>query len=259
MSKNEHQELLEVADLLLDVATALMGAGSHTSRVVRNVLRMSQSFGYEIFITVFQKNMTMMVRRKGDHESITLVRSTKHMALNFSVVSELSSLSWHTYDENLPIEVVREKYEEIMLRPRMSRWVVLSLVACANASFCKLFNGDLISCLLVFIGTAVAFYIRQELMNRKFNHPLIFVFSAMISTLIAGLAHINNWGTTPEIALATSVLFLIPGVPLINSLMDILEGHVLNGVSRFINATILIVSISIGFFVAMIILGLETF
>ena len=53
----------------------------------------------------------------------------------------------------------------------------------------------------------------------------------------------------------TSVLFLIPGVPLINSILDILEGHVLVGLSRTINATILIICIALGLSMTLLILG----
>lgn len=65
-------------------------------------------------------------------------------------------------------------------------------------------------------------------------------------------------GTTPETALGTSVLFLIPGVPLINSIFDLLEGHVLVGISRAVNALILIVCIALGLSVTLLILGLDT-
>ncbi len=251
------QELAQVADLLLDFATAMMGAGSHTARAVRSVSRMAQSFGYEIYFTVFQRNMTVMVRHEGDVESITLVRSTKHMAINFNIVSELSSLSWSVHDEGLTIEQTREQYEQIMQSPRFSRWTVLFWVAAANASFCRLFNGDLIACGLVFLGTLVAFYVRQELTARQFHIPLMFVVCAFISSIITGLGYLLDLGETPNIAVATSVLFLIPGVPLINSLMDILEGHVLTGISRFVNASILIVSLSIGFLMTLLILGID--
>ncbi len=253
----EKRELVAVADLLLDVATSLMGAGSHTARVVRSVSRMAGAFGYEIFITVFQKNMTMMVRKQGCTESITLVRSTKHMALNFRIVSELSSLSWSTHDHKLTLEQAREHYEEIMTQPRLSRWIVLILVAFANASFCKLFEGDFVSCAMVFVGTLAGFYVRQELMAREVPHTIVFVVAAFVSSMIAGLCYVNSWGVTPDTAMATSVLFLIPGVPLINSIMDVLEGHVLTGISRMVNATTLIVSISIGFMFTLLCLGIE--
>lgn len=49
-----------------------------------------------------------------------------------------------------------------------------------------------------------------------------------------------------ETALATSVLYLVPGVPLINGVIDIVEGHILIGFSRLINALLLIICIAIG-------------
>ncbi|MFR9651281.1 MAG: threonine/serine exporter family protein [Rikenellaceae bacterium] len=248
---SEKKELFEVAELLIDVGAALMGAGSHTSRVVRNVTRMAESFGYEVFITVFQKNITMMVRKKGVIDSITLVRPTKAIALNFRIVSDLSQMSWQTHDNDWSVEIARSEYNQIMSTPRLSRWIVLILVACANASFCKLFNGDFISCLLVFAGTLTAFFVRQELMNRHANHLFIFFLASFISSSIASIAFHIDACTTPDIAQATSVLFLIPGVPLINSMIDIMEGHVLTGIARLVNATMLIICLSIGFFVTL--------
>ena len=53
--------------------------------------------------------------------------------------------------------------------------------------------------------------------------------------MFASLTLIPGW--TPDIAIGTSVLFLIPGVPLINGIIDILEGHTVTGTSRLIQAT----------------------
>ncbi len=258
MNTTTHDEdLVDVADLLLEIATTLMGAGAHTSRVVRNASRMAESFGYEVIFTIFQKTMTIMVRDYETHESVTMVRPSKHIALNFRLVSDLSSLSWDTYDLNLTPDQAREQYNKIVATPRMSRWVVLLLVACANASFCRLFGGDITGMGMVFTSTLCAFFARQEMMNRHVNHSVVFIVAAFISSFIAGLGVYFGWGTTPEIALATSVLFLIPGVPLINSIMDLMEGHVLVGIARMVNASILIISITIGFLMTLLILGFE--
>ena len=58
--------------------------------------------------------------------------------------------------------------------------------------------------------------------------------------------------------MASSVLYLIPGVPLINSIIDILGGHVLIGMARAVNAAILIICIALGLSVTLLILGLDT-
>ena len=75
--------------------------------------------------------------------------------------------------------------------------------------------------------------------------------------MVAALGVYFDWGTTQDVALGTSVLFLIPGVPLINSILDILEGHVLIGFSRAINAAILIICIALGLSMTLLILGKE--
>lgn len=250
-------EINEVSDLLLDFAISLMGAGSHTARVVRNIVRVADALGYDVDLTMFQKNVTMMIKDRNSNETFTGVRRIKPMALNFRTISNLSSLSWEAYDQHLSLDEIKKQYKEIMQTPRLSRWTVLFLVACANACFCKLFGGDNYGFILVFIATLIGFFVRQEMMNRHMNHFIVFISSAFIASITAGVGLIYNIGTTPDIALATSVLFLIPGVPLINSIMDMLEGYVLAGVSRMINATILIICISVGFLMTLLTLGLE--
>jgi len=131
------------------------------------------------------------------------------------------------------------------------------LVACANAAFCKLFKGDLVAVGFVFMATLAGFYTRQGLMKRHINHLVTFTTSAFVASLLAGMGYVFHVGHTPEIALASSVLFLIPGVPLINSILDILQGHILTGIARLVNASSLIVCIAIGLFTSMLILGLE--
>ena len=255
----EDVDIQDLSNFLLDFATSLMGVGSHTSRVVRNVSRIAESFGYGVDMTVFQKNITMTVKHPGDYSiRRTYVRKIPTLALNFQVISKLSILSWEAYDHYLSLDELRRRYRDIMAEARMPGWMVLLLVACANAAFCRLFQGDLIAMGLVFAATLTGFFVRQELMKRHINHMVVFVVCSFIASLIASAGIKYNWGETQQVALASSVLFLIPGVPLINSIIDILEGHVLIGFSRAINACILIICIALGLSGTLLLLGLDT-
>ena len=256
MSRNV--DIQELSNFLLDFATTLMAVGSHTSRVVRNVTRIADSFDYGVDMTVFQRNITMTIKHRDDYSiRRTYVRRIPAAALNFRTISDLSSLRWDAYDNHLELAEIQKQYSRIITRPPMSRWMVLVLVAFANAAFCRLFGGDLMAMGLVWVATLVGFFVRQELMKRHVNHMVVFVVCAFIASLIAGLGFRYHWGTTEDIALGTSVLFLIPGVPLINSIIDILEGHVLVGWSRAINAFILIICIALGLSMTLLILGKE--
>ncbi|MEI8085767.1 MAG: threonine/serine exporter family protein [Paludibacter sp.] len=256
--ENKAPTIEQTAVLLTDIASQLMTSGAHTMRIIQNVSRMAKTFGYKIDLSVFQQSIMMTISDNDDDSKLlTKITKIKPLLLNFTIVSDLSALSWDTYDKNLSYEVVIESFQQIITQKRMSRWLVLFLVACANAAFCGLFHGDFYAIGLVFMATLAGFYVRQEMINRHINHLVVFTTSAFAASLLAGMGYVFHLGTTPEIALGSSVLYLIPGVPLINSILDIIEGHVLTGIARLVNASSLIVCIAIGLFTTMLILGLE--
>lgn len=253
-----HTELKELSKFLSDYSTSLMAIGVHTSRVVRNSSRIAESFGFFADMTIFQKTVIMTIRDKDNTHSYSTVNKIKSMPLNFELNSQLSTLSWEAYDDHLSLDEIKSKYDEIMNKPRLNKWLVLFLVGCANASFCRLFTGDWKAMLIVFIATLVGFFVRQKLMEKHFNHLFVFIISAFTASMIACTGLLLHIGDTPEIALGTSVLYLIPGVPLINGVIDIIEGHVLAGVSRLINAALLIICIAIGLSLTLLLFGVET-
>ena len=114
----------------------------------------------------------------------------------------------------------------------------------ANASFCRLFNGDFLAMAIVFSSTLVGFSVKLYLQKKATNEYLTFITSAFAASVCAAAA--LCFECEAETALATSPLFLIPGVPLINGIIDILDGFTLSGVNRLIKAALLIICIAVG-------------
>jgi uncharacterized membrane protein YjjP (DUF1212 family) len=96
----------------------------------------------------------------------------------------------------------------------------------------------------VFLSTLVGFFTRCQLQKRNINHFIVYTVSAFVASMCASSTLLFN--SSAEIAMATGVLFLIPGVPLINGVIDIVEGHTLTGCSRLIQALLLVVCIAVG-------------
>ena len=55
-----------------------------------------------------------------------------------------------------------------------------------------------------------------------------------------------GYTNTSDVALGSSILYLIPGVFFINSVINILKNHILMGLSRIIGVAILICCIALG-------------
>lgn len=237
-------ELKEIAQFIADYATRLLGSGVHTSRVVRNSKRIGVALGVAIRMTTFQKTIVITVQETERNEVYTEVVDIPALPISFELNSDLSSLSWAALDEGLTLDVLRDRYVRLVSKPHIDPLFVLMVVGFANASFCRLFGGDWCAASIVFSATLIGFFAKQEMQHKGLNHYIIFIVSAFIASLIASTSLIFD--TTAEIALATSVLYLIPGVPLINGVIDIVEGHVLIGCSRLIQAFLLVICIAVG-------------
>ena len=245
-------------ELLLDIAIHILSSGAHTGKAIRVTRRVAVAYGYDADFIVMPQSISLSLSHSGArHERITAVRSVLPLALNFSMNNALSALSWRAADERVSLEELRSLYQEIIVRPPLNFHIKAALISCANLSFCYLFGGDAPSMGLVLVGTFLGFELRHQLGRRRV-HPLLALLAAsFFASLAAGLAVFCHLGNTPSIALATSVLYLIPGVPLLNSLIDILGGHVLNGLAHFVNSCTQIICIALGLFGTLFLLGFD--
>lgn len=256
----QHTDQIQaLSEFLLEYATTLMGAGVHTNRAVRNISRIAAAYGYSADMTIFQRNITMSLICKDD-ETLrrTSVRKLKPLAFNLNLIQQLSELSWLPVDNNVSIAEMEQAFHSIVRTKRFSRWTDLILVSVGNAAFCRLFNGDLWAMLTVFAATMLGFLVKQQLSRLKYNPLGVIILSAFAASMAAACAVIFQFGSTPQIALATSVLFLVPGVQMINSIMDLMHGHILMGISRGIHSIMMITCITIGLSATMLIVGVNS-
>lgn len=243
-------------DFLLRFATTQTSVGVQTSRIIINTMRIAHAYGYEPTIMTFQRNITMTLTpvlgdgrhsyRPLDAHPVSGMLQHRHGPLNFFYNAELSRLSWFAYDNHLTLDELEERFQKIIQTPPMNRWLMLYLISQANMAFCLLFGGDLMSGLFVFLGTFCGFLLRQELNRHHVYHYLTVVLSALVASFIVGVGAKLGYEEMPKIALSASVLYLIPGVPFINGMMDVLDGYVLNGISRLLTAVMIVVSITVG-------------
>ncbi len=243
----KYRELKDVSSFLAEYAACLLGSGVHTSRTERNTKRIGASLGTDVHLNLSMKTMTLTVRNMETGESITEVIDVPHKPIKFFLNSELSALSWEIHDCSLNIDEAKRRYEEVLRRSnRQPFWVAWLLISLSNACFCRLFEGDLIAMAIVMLATAMGFYTRHFFVQRHLNLYIAITLAAMVSSAIAVLGgHVLPTATSAT-AVATSVLYLIPGVPLINGIIDIVEGHTLSGVSRLIQGALIILSIASG-------------
>ena len=247
------KKLGKIADVLLETGAMLMGAGANTGRIRVTVNRIAHSLGYTVELLITHRAlMVSVIDDNGDFYTSKLKRTPPH-GVNFKILSGISRMSWRVQDEDWSVEQINVELDRLRSLAHYPRWQVLLLVGLAGSAFCRLFGGEWIEMTIAFIATFAGLFVRQEAVKKKFNPYICILMSSLTASVLSGLAVKLGIGEHPDLAFATSVLFLVPGVPLINSFTDLIDGNISTGIVRGTNGLLIGFSIALGMLAAMVI------
>ena len=164
-------------------------------------------------------------------------------------ISRVSKLSWKAIDEDYSIDRYGEELEQIRKRPRNYTHLQVAIgTGFACGGFCIQFGCDWTAFFYASFAAAVGMYLRGWLLRRGFNNYIGIAVAAFVSTLLAFLTTWlpDTWTSTPLHPLLACALFIVPGVPLINFVDDMLDNYIQVGLTRAINTFLMIVAMSFG-------------
>ena len=237
-------------DLLLKTGQMLVESAADTNRIIRNMNRVAAFLGLpEEHLHVYvQFNMLMVNLSDGEHSFTKFQRCTKH-GINMTTISLISKLSWKAISEDYTIEQYAEELEKIRQRPRNYTPLQVAIgTGFACGGFCIQFGCDWIAFFYASLAAAIGMYLRGWLLRKGFNNYMGIAVAAFVSTLIAFLTMWlpSSWSATPLHPLLACALFIVPGVPLINFVDDMLDNYIQVGLTRAINTFLMIVAMSFG-------------
>ncbi len=251
------EKLEEIANLLLEISSLLMVSGANTNRANVSIDRFASVLGCKADRMISHKNIVMTLIDKKTGKSYTKVQSIPPYAINFAIISAISRASWYAIDRRWTFNHIEKEIAKIKSKNRYPRLLVLFAVSLAGAGFCNIFGGDYINMAVAMVSTFTGLFVLQEAHKKNFNVYFRVVLASFIASIIAALGVVFEIGESPDVALATSILFLVPGVPLINSFTDFLDNYVLNGTVRFAIGLMTVLAIALGLFGAILIFQLQ--
>lgn len=252
------EQLKEEGQFLSDYAALLLGCGATCIRIEKNVGRIARSCGLTTDLIILPADILLTVRKDDNRQvSYTCTAGIRNTGISFFLNTELSKLSWLVAEGKMDVREAAERVRGIGTGKVTDSRVMLFLVAAANASFCRLFGGDGVEMAIVFVATLAGFLLKQCMLSDGADARLTTLLSAFFAAVAGSAGYVFGWGTTPELALGTSVLFLIPGIPYINSMSDLLDGHYLCSFCRFMHAAVQTVCISLGLCGALLLMNLR--
>lgn len=248
------------ANLVLDIGTYLLASGAHCGRLNSNLGRLASTWGFEMNMNPTFKGLLVTVRDKNNPENIiTCYKSSPAHNVHLAVLTEVSHLSWKVQEENLSIGIVEEEFARIKTKPNYRDIPVAIAVGFSCAGLCLFSFGDMKNAGIAFLAAFLGYMVRVFFTRKDFNPMICISIAAFATTLITGFGNLYSIGAHPEAAMATAVLYLIPGVPLINCVIDLIEGYLSAAMNRALFGGFILLCIAAGMTLCITLMGISNF
>lgn len=243
----------KVSRLIAQMGQMLLAHGAESTLVGDTMQRTGIACGMnEVEVSISASSL--VVTTIYDDHCMTTARKCADRGINMRVVTQVQRVCIMLERGVLDYRLAQSKIDTISPE-RYNRWLVVIMIGLSCASFSRLAGGDWAIFTMTFVASASGMIVRQEIGHRHFNPLLNFSITALVTTLISAQATLYSIGNQPQLVMASSVLMLVPGFPLINAVADMLKGYINTGIARFTMASLLTLATCLGIIIAMSITG----
>ena len=261
-------------DLLLRTGCLLMESAADTSRTMRTMKRVAAYLELPLDrLHIYIVYNMLMVNLSDGQRSFTKFQRVEKHGVNLDTLRQVSHLSCEALRLHYQLDRYRQELDYIARQKRnYSPWQVAVGGGLACGGFCIQFGCDWTAFFYAALAAIMGLRLRMYLNEKGSNTYVNISIAAFVSTLLAWVcsllsvyAQASSWlpsvlvSSTPWHPLLACALFIVPGVPLINFVSDMLSGFTQVGMTRAVNTLMMLLAMAFGIAFAIQVCGIDNF
>lgn len=268
------QILRRKLDLLVKTGVMLMSSNADCPRIMRNMKRCEAYLGLpDEYIHIFLNYNIIMVNLSDGTHSFSKYQRVDSHCIEFTVISKVSKMLWTAIREDWSLDRYEAELDALKhVHKQYSPWMIAVCAGFACGGFCVQFGCDWPAFFYASIPAILGFRLKMFLGKLHWNGYVGIAVSAFLATLLAWLTTFISLNPTlaadlpaflhsdtPYHPLMACTLFIVPGVPLINFVSDMVSDYVQVGLTRAVTTLMIILAMSFGIVLAIQICGIDNF
>ncbi|MCM1115148.1 MAG: threonine/serine exporter family protein [Clostridium sp.] len=221
----------EIFSLSLDIGKEIIASGGEIHRAKDTIKRINNAYGNscQVFalpsVIIAQSNNNLQMRRI--HKEDT----------DLAELSRLNSLSRRLcHDTNEEIHITKKAV--------YSANTNLAASCIATGSFAVFFGGTIMDAILAaIIGGLITYLNLQNISIPLFTDNLICAF---LSAIAAYIPYKLGLAVNPDMVIIGTIMLLVPGLTVVNSIRDMMNGDLIAGTFELFNAIMSALAIAFG-------------
>src|SRR5580698_2229343 len=248
--------LEERADLVLAAARILFVNGQSTDQTLVWAKRFGRSLGLRAEI-IPRWGELQLVAEDGNARLLSVVAADPTGVAMSRVASTIRVIE-DVGDGRLAPAAAKDAISASARAPLAPTWLFTLAAAAGAAALAVIFGvRHLVAAALIFVSAAVGAILRRRLARYSANVFLQPFGAALLAGIIGALAVRYQLSSSLRLVAVCPCMVLVPGPPVLNGAMDLINGRVHLGAARMIYAGLVIVAISTGLLLGLALLGVS--
>ena len=241
-------EIRKKVKILLRMGCLLSENGANANQIVRDMRRAAAYMGIpadDLHIHIAYSNILINIHSPED--CFTSFRNVQYLGANMDIISSISVLTWTALRNEYTLDEFSQKLEAIAKKdPPHSDATSAIFAGFACGAFPILFGGSIISAWITTFCALLGFIILLILKRFQINGYISIACAAAVSSGLAFLSGCIFDSADVIYAMIACTLFMVPGIPLINTVDDLLNNYILAGISRAVHTLLIVGSMTVG-------------
>ncbi len=238
-----HKALFKFA---IKAGEIMLRNGAETYRVEDTIERILRTQDLEIVESFVTPTGIFATMDEEDGETVTVVKRVRKRTIHLHKVALINHLSRQFVEGSLTLEEASQTLQEIESRKPYPPAIMIMSIGLAASFFTVVFGGSLRDfCSSLLIGIFLAL-LQQGFYNSRVSRFLVDLLGGSLIAVFALLFVNTGLGAQLDKIIIGSIMPLVPGVAITNAVRDTIEGDLVSGISRGVEAFFIAVSIAAG-------------
>lgn len=254
--KKQCEDPALVMECALDMGETMLRCGAEILRVEETVTRICTTYGGGIVDVFTILSLIILSWKTEDGQNYTLTRRINPYPTDLKKLEDLNALSRYICEKKPSCDEIGQHISTIMstekrriYKSKLSGYVLLA------AAFAMFFGGNIRDGLAAGV-VAVLMYLWNYFFSSHGRNRVVYSLAlSVVAGVLCILSVYIGIGQNADKVMIGSIMLLIPGINLMNSLRDMMCGDIITGILRLAEALMTSVAIAAGFGMAIMMLG----
>ena len=242
-------------DLAMDIGEQMLVSGAEVHRVEDSLNRILLAMGAcRVDVFIITSSMVVTVHTENG-DTLTQTRRIKDTGIDYDRLHKLNALSRKICSEGLSAEEIEDALGRIAEAKPYPRWLIVICYSLIAGAFTLFFGGNIIEASVsLFVGLVVSFVVfvcDVTVKNKIFTK---FMSSLAATALAIAAVYIGIISDIDKVIIG-NIMTLVPGIGLTNAIRDLFVGDSIAGILRTIEACLIALAITAGYFVSIFFAG----